>query len=164
MSTEKTLKEDNAYTVPGKLAIDKADDTSFIKSVKEFFKKQKDAELSRIESTAKGSELFDIDVTLKLSEDDAKKQAQATRQIGSAAVHQLKQDFYTYLNKEGFKIQTMSVRGVRQNGDTIETTISCVLANVPKMHREHTERRKNLIESLLTEAAKETEKEIETKK
>lgn len=149
---------DNANTVPGKVAIDKYDDTAFQKSIKSFFDKNKTANLSRIESTAKSSELFDIDITIDLPKETEGEHAQKVRETGSALVHQLKQEFYNHLTKEGFKIQSMSVRGVRTNGDVIETTISLILANVPKVNREHTERMKTLIEGILTEAAKEDKK------
>jgi len=156
MSTTK-IKEaafDNANSIPGKVAVDKYDPTAFETSIKEFFKKHKTADLKRIESTARGSELYDLDITIDLPEEETGKHAQEVRQTGSALVHELKQEFYNYLTKEGFKISTMSVRGVRTNGDVMETTISLVLANIPKVHREKVERMQKLIETVLTEASK----------
>lgn len=144
---------DNANTVPGKVAIDKYEDSSFQKSIKAFFEKHKTAKLKRIEATDNASELFDLDITIDLPKESEGDHAQQVRETGSAMVHQLKQDFYNHLTKEGFKLQSMSVRGVRTNGDVIETTISLILSNTPKVHRDHHERVYNLIESVLSEAS-----------
>lgn len=155
MSKEIIINEvnDNVNNVGGKVAIDKYDDTKFQKSIKAFFEKHKTAELRRIESTAKASELFDIDIAIKLPKEVEGEHAQKIRESSSALVQELKQEFYNYLVKEGFKIQSMSVRGVRNNGDEIETTISLILANVPKVNREHTERVLKLIENTLIEVS-----------
>lgn len=144
---------DNANSIPGKVAIDKYEDGELAKSIKKFFDKHDIANLKRIESTAQGSELFDLDITIDLPKETDGEHAQKVRETGSALVHQLKQDFYNHLNKEGFKINSMSVRGVRTNGDVIETTISLILANVPKVHRENIERIQDLIENVLLETS-----------
>lgn len=150
MSTQK-IKEDNAYTVPGKVAIDKYDATSFQKAIKAFFEKHKTATLKRIENTG-GAELYDLDITIELPKDSEGEHAQVVRETGTSLVHELKQEFWKYLQKEGFKTSTMSVRGQRTNGNLIETTISLTLPNSPMIHRDHVERVQNLIESVLTEA------------
>jgi hypothetical protein len=157
MSTKKITEAalDNADSIPGKVAIDKYDPTAFETCIKDFFKKHKTAELKRIESTARGSELYDLDIAIDLPEEENGKHAQEVRQTGSALVHELKQEFYNYLNKEGYFISSMSVRGVRTNGDVIETTISLILPNAPKIHREgvdKAERIQNLIQDVLLEA------------
>lgn len=123
--------------------------TKFQQSVKDYFKKRKDAKLERIENDGHKSELYDIDVCVSLDKEETKDQQHLqTRQSGRAAIYELKQDFYNELSKE-YNITSMAVRGVRIEGNEAKTTISLILSHVPM--KEHKQRITKLLENVFNE-------------
>ena len=133
MKKIKNLKEVSTNT-----DITKAQDNPLLKSIKEFFKKEKEIEFVNYDSAG---DIVTIDLRFKFNPEDIKDQSKIDPTLRVAArqqVYDVKRKLEEYLFKN-FNISVLSIQGLILKTDVIEFEISFVYKNVGNIKAEYNE-------------------------